>query len=250
MDKGSTGYNSLQERVNLMTILGKSLHLQNPDNSISTRNSNSTCQTIPTESKTETETDTRIKATLSNISLCLVSTGLFVEKAKMFHENIFPSPFIVSLDFIIGFDTLTRLLDPKYYPSLASSSSSSSSLDIAYHDGMLQILDPLFLNNGRLLVFPRPTASSSQTNHSPLEDLMKYIENNSVANVLHKRGSIVILRTSNDRHAALSSSLARQLIRSYWESESDDGKLRVVDELYRVLLSGIVDFIIENNYFR
>ncbi|KAJ3179048.1 hypothetical protein HDU85_005003 [Gaertneriomyces sp. JEL0708] len=151
--------------------------------------------------------------------------GIFFDKARILRSfftlrgmsNVF-------LYFIMGYDTVTRFFDPKYYK-----------------DDMVQEMGQFF-GHSRIICASR---GGTENGHDPLQE---WLIKASSENPLVRRFSRYILQipdwsTNASTVACLSSTMARSLMHEYWVSEQDGEKDAIYEELRRVVPESILSYM-------
>jgi hypothetical protein len=91
---------------------------------------------------------------ISNYAVCVTAKPLFVQKSELF----------IGCNFIVGADTLVRILDPKYYgdkESLASSGLTPEQVTTAQHAALTSALTAMQHRDNRFVVGGREISSGS-----------------------------------------------------------------------------------------
>ncbi|KAJ3332275.1 hypothetical protein HDU76_000765 [Blyttiomyces sp. JEL0837] len=170
------------------------------------------------------------------------------------------------LHWILGFDTVVRLFDAKYYPlpDPASGSEDAAPVNIITH--VANSLEPLFIEGGVVLCFPRSgmDEESRSSTENPLEVCRKYLTNDPVARNVCQRwngGVEIVEEWSVDNQGGItdvvviSSTMGRSVVNEFWDNMGHCDMTNVNEEdefnkLVKVLPVEVVMYIKDEEMYK
>ncbi|KAI8999345.1 hypothetical protein BC832DRAFT_594786 [Gaertneriomyces semiglobifer] len=162
---------------------------------------------------------------LATVGVGVTDGGIFFDKARILRSFFtlrgMPNVFLY---FIMGYDTVTRFFDPKYYK-----------------DDMVQEMERFF-HHSRIICASR---GGTENGHDPLKEwLVKASSENPLVQQFRRYILQIPDWSANaSTVASLSSTMARSLMHGYWVSERDDEKDAIYDELKRVVPESILSYM-------